>query len=240
VKISIITVCYNSAPTIRDTFNSVLNQTYSNIEYIVVDGNSSDGTLSVIKEYEPIFNGRMRWISEKDNGLYDAMNKGIRMATGEIIGSINSDDWYELDAIENVVKIYIEAGFDMFYADLRIIKHTGNIIKHSKKSHIISSRYWNHPTTFITKDIYNKYQYKLESIYDDFDLMVRIRQNGHNIVVRNIMIANFRFGGISTQKNIKDTVARIKIRYQIYRSNKLSRMYIFECVLVEFVKYFMA
>jgi glycosyltransferase involved in cell wall biosynthesis len=89
VKISIITVIYNSELTIRDTFDSVLAQTYSDIEYIVVDGFSNDNTVDIIKEYEPKFKGRMHWISEPDKGLYDAMNKGIRMATGDVIGIIN-------------------------------------------------------------------------------------------------------------------------------------------------------
>ncbi len=80
--------------TIRDTFESVLAQTYPEIEYIVVDGNSTDSTISIIKEYKPKFNGRMRWVSEPDKGLYDAMNKGIKMATGDIVGIINSDDFY--------------------------------------------------------------------------------------------------------------------------------------------------
>ena len=94
MKISLVTVTFNSAQTLRYTIQSVLFQSYSDIEYIIVDGRSKDDTLDLIKEYEPQFNGRMCWISEKDNGIYDAMNKGIRMATGDIVGIINSDDFY--------------------------------------------------------------------------------------------------------------------------------------------------
>ena len=92
MKISLITVTFNSSSTLRDTIQSVLSQSYPDIEYIIVDGLSKDNTVELIKEYKPLFNGRLRWVSEKDSGLYDAMNKGIRMATGDIVGIINSDD----------------------------------------------------------------------------------------------------------------------------------------------------
>lgn len=92
MKISIITATYNSARTLRDTFESVLAQTYRDIEYIIVDGASRDATLDIIREYEPRFEGKMKWVSEPDKGLYDAMNKGIARATGDVVGILNSDD----------------------------------------------------------------------------------------------------------------------------------------------------
>ena len=91
MKLSLITVTYNSGATLAYTIKSVLSQTYPDIEYIIVDGASKDNTVAIIKEYEPQFKGRIKWISEPDKGLYDAMNKGIRMATGDIIGILNSD-----------------------------------------------------------------------------------------------------------------------------------------------------
>lgn len=93
MKISIITATFNSGATLRDTIQTVLTQTYREIEYIIIDGNSRDNTLEIVREFEPYFDGRMKWISEPDNGIYDAMNKGIRMATGDIIGILNSDDF---------------------------------------------------------------------------------------------------------------------------------------------------
>jgi glycosyltransferase involved in cell wall biosynthesis len=92
MKISIITACYNSAAFIRTAMESVLTQTWPEIEYLVIDGGSADGTVEVIREYEPRFEGRMRWASEADRGMYDAINKGIRMATGEVVGILNADD----------------------------------------------------------------------------------------------------------------------------------------------------
>ena len=94
MKITLITVSYNSELTISETIESVLNQTYFNIEYIIVDGNSSDNTLRIVKKCEKLFLGRLKWISEPDKGLYDAMNKGIKAATGDIIGILNSDDFF--------------------------------------------------------------------------------------------------------------------------------------------------
>ena len=108
MKISLITVTYNSSKTLLDTLQSVLNQTYSDIEYIIVDGASKDSTVSIIEEYEPKFNGRMKWISEPDKGLYDAMNKGIRMATGDVVGILNSDDLF----MDNNVLADIAHAFD--------------------------------------------------------------------------------------------------------------------------------
>ena len=94
MKISIITAAYNSAPTLGDTIKSVLGQTYRDIEYIIVDGKSTDDTLDVIMQYEPLFNGRLKWVSEKDGGIYDAMNKGFKMSTGDVVGILNSDDFF--------------------------------------------------------------------------------------------------------------------------------------------------
>ena len=104
MEVSIITVCYNSEKTIERTIKSVLNQTYQDYEYIIVDGASTDKTLDIIKRYEPEFEGKMRWISEQDNGIYYAMNKGIGMAKGKLIGMINSDDYYEINALADMVE----------------------------------------------------------------------------------------------------------------------------------------
>ncbi len=117
--VSIITATYNSETTIRDTIESVLSQTYRNIQYIIVDGASKDNTMSIVKEYEPRFAGRMQWISESDNGIYDAMNKGIAMATGDVVGILNSDDFYTSDEVlEILVRELSLSGADAVYGDI--------------------------------------------------------------------------------------------------------------------------
>ena len=115
IKVSIITVCYNSAATIRRTIESVLRQTYQNIEYIIVDGASKDETLSIIEEYRDALGQRLRLVSEPDQGIYDAMNKGIRMAEGTLIGILNSDDFYEPMAVEHIVNAMTDEKYQILY-----------------------------------------------------------------------------------------------------------------------------
>lgn len=237
--VSIITVCRNSESTIKDTIESVLNQTYSNLEYIIVDGKSTDKTLDIVKEYEEIFQEKgivYRYISEKDAGIYDAMNKGIAMAKGELIGIINSDDWYEPNAIEVAADWYRKERYDLFYADLRIVGTEKSFIKKAKDSQWITSRYWNHPTTFIPKCLYEKYHYKNENIHDDWDLILKIRKNKCKVCVVNKVLANFRRNGVSHEKSIKKALERARIKYGIYRDNGYSRLYAVECYGMEIAK----
>ena len=169
--VSVITVCYNSEKTIRQTLESVLAQTYPHIEYIIVDGKSTDGTMGIVSGYAERFaqkGYRFRVVSEKDNGIYDAMKKGIRMATGELVGIINSDDWYEPIAVETAVHSYGEEKYDLFYADINLIRADGVVIrKRSRLDRFPSSRHWNHPTTFITRRTYEEQGgYLCQTVYD--------------------------------------------------------------------------
>lgn len=246
ILISIITPSFNSEKTIHTTIESILKQTYSRIEYIIVDGNSADETVGMAESYREALEKRgisYHIISEPDQGIYDAMNKGVRKAKGELIGIINSDDWYEENALQRVAEVYEKNLFDMFYADLRIWQEdvNGNLkekmIKHSRLRKLAVSRDWNHPTTFITKEVYQKFRYKLESVHDDWDLVLRIRKAGLKIVILNEVLANFRMGGASNEKNLKKCIKRGKARYRIYRNNGYSRWYWWECVAIETVKW---
>lgn len=239
--VSIVTVAFNSGKTIRKTIESVLNQTCTNIEYLIIDGKSSDNTVEIAKEYEEKFaekNISYRIVSEKDKGIYDAMNKGIRMATGDIIGLINSDDWFEPYAVETVVKTYEEEPFDYFYADINLIKQDGTIIrKRSRKDKIVSSRHWNHPTSFVTKETYEKLGvFQCKEIYDDFDFYLRARKADIKMVIRNEVLANFCVGGVSNEKSLKKCIKRIGIKYRCYKNNNYSPLYFIECVAMEFGK----
>ena len=126
MKISIITVVRNNVATINDAINSVLSQTYKNIEYIVIDGASTDGTVGVVQSYT---NKIDKFITEKDHGLYDAMNKGITLATGDIIGILNSDDMYfDINVIEDIANTFLEKKTDSVFGDLHYVdKNNTNI-----------------------------------------------------------------------------------------------------------------
>jgi glycosyltransferase involved in cell wall biosynthesis len=240
--VSIITVCKNSQNTIQDTIESVLFQTYNRLEYILIDGGSIDNTLNIIKSYEKQFDEKQfvyRYISEPDNGIYDAMNKGISMASGDIIGIINSDDWYEPEAVKVAAESYMQNHYDLFYADIRIINDSGrSFVKKSKDRKLLTSRYWNHPTTFIPKEIYEQFQYKNENIHDDWDLILRMHKQIPNcrVCVKNQVLANFRRDGVSHEKSLKKALNRAKIKYHIYRDNGYSRLYAVECYGMEMAK----
>jgi len=213
MKISIITVSYNSEKTIKDTLDSVLSQSYQDIEYLIIDGLSKDKTVDIIKKYESSFNGRMNWISEKDKGLYDAMNKGIQLATGDVIGIINSDDLFcDEYAIEKVMKVFEDnKSFDSVYADLFYVaqEDTSKIIRRwitGKQKYFKYGWHPAHPTLYIKKEIYNKYglfnlDYKLAA---DFEIMLRFLEK-YRISTYYLQEAfvKMRLGG-ETNKSLKN------------------------------------
>jgi glycosyltransferase involved in cell wall biosynthesis len=205
MKISIITVCYNSATTIRDTFDSVINQTYADIDYIVIDGSSKDETVSIIKEYEPKFSGKMRWISEPDNGLYDAMNKGIKMATGDVVGILNSDDYYVSNYVLSLVaETMSRKGVDSCYGNLVYMK-TNKLHRFWKAGKQRSFKLgWMppHPAFFVKKAIYEKHGYfRLDcGSAADYELMLRFleKEKTSTFWIDELFIA-MRVGGVSNK-----------------------------------------
>ena len=246
-KVSIITPSFNSVRTVRKTLESVLDQTVAPYEYIVKDGGSTDGTIQLLEDYRDRFiakNIDFRIISSPDKGIYDAMNIGIKEASGDLIGIINSDDWLEPIAVERVTETYAKTPFDMFYADLRIWAEgekgdlTERLVKRARyREHPAVSRDWNHPTMFVTKQMYDLYSYKCEGLHDDWELVLRMRKDGRKTVVLNETLANFRMNGVSHEKGLKKAVKRGKDRYKAYRDNGYSRLYFFECIAIELAKW---
>jgi glycosyltransferase involved in cell wall biosynthesis len=230
MKVSIITVSYNSAATIRDTFDSVLIQTYPEIEYIIVDGDSKDNTLSIIKEYEKKFDGRMQWVSEPDKGLYDAMNKGIKMATGDIIALINSDDLIcDAFAIEKVVQAFeLNSQVDAVYANIYYVSQndTNRIIRTWQVGEQKSFQNGWHPAhlaLYIKKSIYDEFElfnlnYKLAA---DFELMLRFIEK-YKIKLTYIQepFVKMRLGGI-TNKSLKNIFKQNIECIRAFNDNKL-------------------
>jgi len=227
MKVTIITVCYNSEKYIRSAIESVLSQTYKDIEYVVVDGNSSDTTVDIIKSYEPQFCGRMKWTSEKDNGIYDAMNKGIAMATGDIIGILNSDDLFTTsDSIKKIVSIFSEKDIDCTYADLYYVSQndTDKIIRNWRSGKRMAfSKGWHpaHPTFYTKKAIYQQYglfnlTYKFAA---DFELMLRFVEK-YNISTSYLAeaLVKMRLGGI-TNKSLNNIIKGNIECYKAFKEN---------------------
>lgn len=241
-KISIITVSFNSAATIKETIEHVLKQTYDNYEYVIIDGKSSDDTVRIAEGYAEDFAKKgiaYRIVSEKDNGIYDAMNKGISLTDGEIVGIINSDDYYNEDTLQKVAAFYEETEFDVMYADLRVFGEKKEFIKKSALKKKFSTRRWNHPTTFVARKVYNDVRYACESIYDDLNFMLTVRRKGYKICVLNEVLANFRLGGVSNKKEWKKCKERIKLRNKIYKSNGC-RGYKLDNFITEFGKFILS
>lgn len=214
-KYSIITICYNSGKTIERTLKSVLAQSYKDYEYIIVDGGSNDTTLDIVRKYEPLFEGRMKWESEPDNGIYNAMNKGIERCNGAIIGIVNSDDWLEPNALEIVDECFaryhqatdgIYCGWINFhYKDGSIQTMKTNhemLMSWSKKYEMAGIR---HPGTFVPKEIYNKFGVFDESIriMADTDLILRFLFNGVNFYYPEKVVSNMSDGGVSNAQLMK-------------------------------------
>lgn len=230
-RFSIITITFNSEETIERTLKSVLAQTYSDFEYIIVDGASKDSTMEIVRKYEPLFDGRMKVKSEPDKGIYDAMNKGILRSTGTVIGIVNSDDWLEPDALENVNRVFEEnggseekiyAGGIMFHSDKgwtqELLPDLNRLEKAAKSYNMGGIR---HPGTFVPKKVYSKVGMFDTSIRmsADADFILRCYFSNHQFVAINKVLSNMADGGLSndtTWKNIKSGWNDKKKRLQKY------------------------
>lgn len=207
---SIITVCFNSEKTIEKTLKCMLEQTIQDYEYIIIDGQSTDGTLSIIKKYEPLFKGRMKCVSEPDCGIYDAMNKGIKMAQGEIIGIVNSDDFYEKDTLEKVKAVYKGYELSIIYGLIRTMSAGKEKMVYLKNPEFIEEDMIAHPACFVTRKLYEKYgSYSLEYPYSaDYEFMLRIRkEKSIQYIGLYEVLSNFSLDGASgSVKGYRDTI----------------------------------
>lgn len=227
MKISVITVCYNSAKTIQDTLTSIANQDYADIEHIVVDGASEDDTIAIVKSAPRV----SKWISEADNGIYDAMNKGIAMATGDIVGTLNADDFYfDNSVLSQVAAVFSDPSVDACYADLIYVdaKKLQRIVRYwqSKAYNVgLFKKGWMpaHPTFFVRRHLYDELgnfdlEFKLQS---DFELTMRFMEiyRVNSVYIPKILV-KMRTGGVSNNsfKNI------LKGNIEAYRACKKNHL----------------
>ncbi len=226
MKISIITVTYNSSATIEDCITSIQNQTYSNIEHIIIDGASKDNTVNIVKSLP---NRVSKIISEPDNGIYDAMNKGIKLATGDIIGVLNSDDlFYNNEVVQDLVDVFESEEIDCLYGNLVFFNSEGKITRkwQSKPyAHGLFSKSWSpaHPTFYCKRELYEKYGlYKTDyKIAADVELMLRFLELNK---VRNRFVDKYFVrmltGGVSTQ-GVKSTIIITRELRRAFNENQL-------------------
>lgn len=208
MKISIITVVFNNEKTIKDAMNSVFEQSYKNVEYVIIDGNSKDNTVNIINKHQEKLG---YFVSEKDEGLYDAMNKGIQASTGEIIGILNSDDLYQdTEVIANVVEQFkIDSELDILYGDLVYVKsdNTNKVVRNWKSKSYYNRFFENanvppHPSLFVRREVYKEVglfdlRYKLAA---DYELMLRMfKKHDFKSKYINRLIVKMRLGGATNQ-----------------------------------------
>ncbi len=236
MKISVITATFNSGKTLRDTIESVLRQTYRDIEYIIVDGASRDDTLDIIREYEPRFGGRMRWISEPDRGIYDAMNKGIGMATGAVVGLLNSDDFYTDECVLERVTAEI-MDVDAVYGDIHYVDD-GDLTKCVRYYSSKGFRRWKmrmgfmpaHPSFYCRRTVYTRF-----GLFDtdfrvaaDFEQLLRLIYL-NRIHTRYIPMdfVTMRTGGASSS-GMKSHKKIIRDHMLAYKKNGVRSNYVLE------------
>lgn len=229
MKISIVTATYNSGATVRDTMESVLRQTYTQIEHIIVDGGSSDNTMEIVRELEPLYGGRLRYVSEPDRGIYDAMNKGIAMATGDVIGILNSDDFFSADNIVATLAAELaDAETDAVYGDVHYVD-SSDLTKCVRYYSSRTFRPWMmklgfqpaHPSFYCRKAVYDRHgcfdiNFRVAA---DFEHLLRLLYI-HRIRARYIPLdcVTMRTGGASTS-GVKSHIRILSDHLRAYRKN---------------------
>ncbi len=245
MKISLITVTFNSASTVRTTLQSVANQTWNDIEHIIVDGNSVDGTLEIVKDFKHV----NKIISENDKGIYDAMNKGIMNASGNIIGFLNSDDWFYSDFIlEEIASEFISHKLDAVYGDLEFVKDEKDkkprrkwISEKYRKDIFLKGWIPPHPTFYAKLDLYKKYGFFNSKLRfaADFDIMCRFISK-ENVKIKYLpgIKVKMRLGGATT-KNLKNIVlGNIEIYNSLKRNNiQAGPFFIFKKIFTKLKQY---
>jgi glycosyltransferase len=226
MKISIITITYNSAKTLQRALDSVQSQTYKDVEHILVDGASTDGTLAMIEAYAQKHEN-VRYLSEPDTGIYNAINKGIRMATGDVIGFLHSDDvFYSPDSLELVHQAFVVAHADVTYADLQYCSGDKVIRRWLSNAFDPESLKYGwmppHPTMYCRKEVYQRVGEYDESlrISADYDMVLRIFNAGYRLYYIPEVLVNMQVGGASN-RNFRARMAKTQEDFKVLRKNNI-------------------
>lgn len=237
MKVSIITTSYNSVRTLRDTMDSVLRQTYTDYEYIVVDGASKDGTVDLIREYEPLFGERLRWVSEPDRGIYDAMNKGIAMATGDVVGLLNSDDFYTSDDILATIAhaFSLPDAPDAIYGDVHYVDEadTTKVVRYYSSQKFASERMLMgympaHPSFYVRRECYEKYgafdtSYRVAADFENLLRLIYVNKINLRYIAKDFV--TMRMGGASSS-GLSSYRRIISDHFRAYSKNGVKPRYI--------------
>jgi len=207
LKVSIITACYNSASTIKGTIESVINQTYNNIEFIIIDGASKDGTVDIVSSYGEKIS---KFISEPDKGIYNAMNKGIRIATGDIVGILNSDDFFNsTEVIQKIVDEFNKSDIDALYGDVQFVKPNDlqKVVRYYSSKNFNPKKFKYgfmpaHPSFYVKRTFFEKIGYYKETyiIGADYELLIRFLHNNKlKSKYLQMPFVTMRTGGVSNR-----------------------------------------
>ena len=231
MKISIITITFNSAKSLKRALESVQSQTYTDIEHIIVDGASTDGTKALIETYAKAHKN-VRWVSEKDKGIYDALNKGIRMATGDVIGFLHSDDvLYSADSLGQIATAFEDKDVDVVYGDLQYC-HGEKVVRRWKSNDFNprALKYgWMppHPTVYVRREVYQQVGEYDEwfRISADYDMMLRIFKAGYTSHYIPEVLVSMEIGGASN-KNTKARLSKTQEDYIVLKKNHVGAGYL--------------
>ncbi len=231
MKISIITITYNSAKTVQRALESVQSQTYKDIEHVIVDGASTDGTKELIEAYAKQ-HGNVRWISEKDKGIYNAINKGIALATGDVIGFLHSDDMlYSADSIEQIAAAFADPKIDVVYGDLQYCSGEKVIRRWRSNPFSPSSLKFGwmppHPTVYVRREVYEQVGEYDEwfHISADYDMMLRIFKSGYQSQYIPEVLVRMETGGASN-KNTRARLSKTQEDYIALKKNHVGAGYL--------------
>lgn len=238
MKISIVTATYNSGKTLRDTMESVLNQTYGDIEHIIIDGDSKDDTMDIVKEFEPKYKGRLKYISERDKGIYDAMNKGIGIASGEVVGILNSDDFLSFNyVIEIIASTLSNNELDAVYGDIHFVNDNDKkkCVRYYSSS---AFRPWMmrlgfqpaHPSFYCKKAIYEKYgvfdiNFKVAADFENLLRLIYLNRIRSRYIPLDCV--TMRTGGASTS-GMKSHMRILTDHLRAYRKNGVNSNIFFD------------